>query len=102
MKNTIRNILILIILAFLFISCATPNRYISGSTTDLKNVLDSIERADMILFPDTTYWRKIYYNSNLGIHKEWVININGIDRIYIMTINKEDSLINYNYRVERK
>lgn len=101
MKNTIRNILILIILAFLFISCATPNRYISGSTTDLKNVLDSIERADMILFPDTTYWRESWYNSNLGIYREKTININGIDQIYIMTISG-DSLVNYKYRVERK
>lgn len=70
MKNTIRNILILIILVLLFISCTTPNRYISGSTTDLKNILDSIERADMILFPDTNYWRENWYNSNLGIYKK--------------------------------
>lgn len=101
MKN--KFILIVVFIAYLLItSCASKVRdYYSGNTKDLNSLIDSIEKADMILIPDTSEWDEIWYSSSLGTYRVKTINVKGPNEVYKLTISG-DSIISYEYQVEKR
>lgn len=91
---------VIFIVNLLILSCNKSNvRYLTGNTDNLNNLIDSIEKSEMILIPDTSEWEEILYSSCFGTYREKTIDVKGPNKIYKLTISG-DSIISYEYKVE--
>lgn len=82
------------------ISCSGP-RYITGTTSNIYNIIDSIRTVDMINIPDMTYWKSIdlYTNDSTIVHISTYYE--SIKRkSYILNVVETENAYHYNYRVE--